>query len=205
MKHAIEVFKATVLGGVVFLIPLAVVLVVLAKIVGMMRAAARPFSAVVPVDSVGGVLLVNVLGVLVILFTCFVAGLVASRGLGKHAVSNLDATLMDVLPGYAFMKGFAESMAKSDALAESFSPVLVRFDDYTQAAFEVERSDEHGYVAIYLPGAPNPWSGSVVYVTPDRVRRLEISVAEAVKRIRTLGRGSEELQTQLDAPATAGS
>lgn len=195
MKHALEVFKTTVLGGVVFLIPLAVILVVLAKIVVMMRAAASPFGPVVPVDSVGGVLLVNVFGALVILFACFVAGLLARRGLGKRAVSSLDATLMDTLPGYAFVKGFAESMAQSDELAESFSPVLVRFDDYTQAAFEVERSDEHGYVAIYLPGAPNPWSGSVVYVTPDRVRRLEISVAETVKRIRTLGRGSEQLQT----------
>ena len=50
---------------------------------------------------------------------------------------------------------------------------------------------------VYLPGAPNPWSGSVVYVTPDRVVRLGMSMSEAVKNIRTQGRGSEQVQSKL--------
>ena len=50
---------------------------------------------------------------------------------------------------------------------------------------------------VYLPGAPNPWSGSVVYVTADRVERLDMSVSEAVKNIRTLGRGSDQVAAML--------
>ncbi len=196
MKNVFELFKTTVLGGLLFLVPLAVVMVVLGKIAVLMRAAAEPFDAVVPVDSVGGVILANSLAVLVIVVACFLAGLIAARGLGKQVVSTVDAALLNALPGYTFVKGFADSMAKSDEMAESFVPVLVKFDDYSQVAFEVERGDT-GAVAIYLPGAPNPWSGSVVYVTADRVERLEMSVSEAVKSIRTLGRGSEDIQTKL--------
>jgi len=66
---------------------------------------------------------------------------------------------------------------------------LVRFDDNTQIGFEVERLDG-GNVVIYLPGAPNPWSGSVVYFEADRVTPLGITAAEAFGSLRKLGRGS---------------
>ncbi|MDG2307483.1 MAG: hypothetical protein P8R42_23090 [Candidatus Binatia bacterium] len=103
---------------------------------------------------------------------------------------------LPALPGYTFVKGFADSMAKSDEMAESFVPVLVKFDDYAQTVFEVERT-KTGNAVVYLPGAPNPWSGSVVYVTADRVERLDMSVSEAVKNIRTLGRGSDQVAAML--------
>ena len=40
-----------------------------------------------------------------------------------------------------------------------------------------------------LPGAPNPWSGSVVQMSPDRVEPLELSMPDAARHIRQLGRG----------------
>jgi uncharacterized membrane protein len=72
------------------------------------------------------------------------------------------------------------------------TPVLVTLDDYKQIAFEVERT-AGGNVVVYLPGAPNPWSGSVVYVSEDRVEPLDMQPQDAIKNIRVLGRGSEKL------------
>jgi len=105
--------------------------------------------------------------------------------------ATVDSALLNALPGYTFVKGFTDSMAQSDEAAKSFVPVIVRFDDYAQVAFEIERTTK-GSVAIYLPGAPNPWSGSVVYVTDERVQSLDVSVPEAIKNIRTLGRDSSK-------------
>jgi len=67
--------------------------------------------------------------------------------------------------------------------------VIVKFDDNAQIAFEIERT-ERGNVVVYLPGSPNPWSGSVGYFEEDRVERLEMSVPDAINNIRHLGRGS---------------
>ena len=50
-----------------------------------------------------------------------------------------------------------------------------------------------GNVVVFLPGAPNPWSGSVVYVSEDRVESLDMAPIDAVKNIRVLGRGSAKL------------
>ena len=80
-------------------------------------------------------------------------------------------------------------MSGSDEESQSFTPVLARFDDNAMIAFEVERTPS-GDVVVYLPGAPNPWSGSVAYMSPDRVEPLELSMPQAIQNIRHLGRDS---------------
>lgn len=100
--------------------------------------------------------------------------------------------MLNSFPGYAFIKGFAENLRQAEELAGSFVPVLVRFDDYVQIAFETHR-DSEGKVAVYLPGAPNPWSGTVVYVSLERVEPLAMTLTEALRNIRTLGKGPVEV------------
>ena len=96
----------------------------------------------------------------------------------------------------------AENIQQSEAAASSFIPVLVTMDDCSQVAFETDRI-EGGAVAVYLPGAPNPWSGNVIFVRPDQVKTLPVSVPEALKILRTLGRGSEALTAAHRALAAA--
>jgi len=104
-------------------------------------------------------------------------------------IAKLESTLLAALPGYAFVKTFGDNMRRSDEMAESFLPIAVYFDDYSQLAFEIER-EPNGNVAVYLPSAPNPWSGTVVHIRPERVNRLSMTLNEALKNIRMLGKDS---------------
>lgn len=189
MNDKIDFIKATVIGGVFFLIPLAVVVVVVGKLVHVMKGVAGTLAPLLPVDTHIGALVLNLLAVLVILGFCFLAGLAAQRAHAKKIVAKLEETLLAALPGYAFVKGFGDNLRRSDEISENFIPVSVQFDDYLQLAFEIER-EPNGKVALYLPSAPNPWSGTVVYVDPERVIRLSITLNEALKNIRMLGKGS---------------
>ncbi|EKF73752.1 hypothetical protein A11A3_12338 [Alcanivorax hongdengensis A-11-3] len=80
--------------------------------------------------------------------------------------------------------------------ASSLKPVMVAFDDYAQVCFEVERLATR--VVIYMPGAPDPWSGSLVYVTPDRVSELDVTMLGAVRHLRQLGRDASWLSEHFD-------
>lgn len=71
-------------------------------------------------------------------------------------------------------------------------PVMVRFIDSFQVAFEVDRS-ENGYVTLFLPGSPDPWSGRLVMVESDRVQPLDLRFAETVSIFEKLGRESMPL------------
>ncbi len=182
--------KTTIIGGLVFMVPVVIVVAVVGKALKIMMLVAKPLDRLIPADSIGGIAIANVLALLAVALCCFIAGVIARSSVAKKAYRSIDTALLAV-PGYAFVKGFTESMNSSEEDAKSLIPVIVRFDDNAQIGFEVERTDG-GNVVVYLPGAPNPWSGSVTYFSEDRVKKLDISVAQAIGNIRQLGRGSSQ-------------
>lgn len=182
--------KTTIIGGLIFLVPVVIVVVVVGKAFKIMLVVAKPVGALIPTDYIGGVAVANILAVLAIALVCFIAGLIARSGLARKAYRSLNSVLL-AIPGYAFIKGFTDSMDNSEEAAKSLLPVIVRFDDHAQIGFEVERKDG-GNVVVYLPGAPNPWSGSVVYFSEDRVKRLDMTVTQAINNIKQLGHGSAQ-------------
>ena len=202
MRKRLGFIKTTVVGGFVFLIPAAIVVVVLGKVIGTLKILAQALSSFFGIESLVGGFVVELLAIAATALVCFVMGLLAKRASAKRLREKLDTTLLNSFPGYAFIKGFAENLRQAEELAGSFQPVLVRFDDYTQVAFETHR-DSAGKVALYLPGAPNPWSGTVVYVSHERVEPLAMTLTEALRNIRTLGKGSIEVAVEKHKVETA--
>ena len=138
-----------------------------------------------------GVVLVQVLAVLFLLVICFLAGLAASRPAAKKKVDGLQELLLSNIPAYSFVDGMMRSVTAAEEQAAIMKPVLAHFDDNAQLGFEIERS-EAGNVAVFLPGCPNPWSGTTIFMTENRVEPLDIKTHEAIKLLRVLGRGSSQ-------------
>jgi uncharacterized membrane protein len=204
MNNRLGFLKTTVVGGFVFLIPAAIVVVVLGKVIGVLKMLAKALAPVFGIESFVGGLVLDLLALAVIVLLCFVAGLLARRASAKHMREKLDRTLLNSFPGYAFVKGFADNLRHTEEMAGSFVPVAVQFDDYAQIAFETHREPNNGKVSVYLPGAPNPWSGTVVYVSSERVKPLAITLTDAIRNIRTLGKGPLDLPGQTGAAEQAG-
>jgi uncharacterized membrane protein len=179
-------FRTTVLGGLIFLVPFVVVMLVVGKALAVTRSFATPIAQAIGFERIGGVALVDVLAALLLIGICWLAGLVATSHRGRALHERLDKKLLDLFPRYGFVKSMTESLA-GDGKQATLPVVLVRFDDQSQVAFEVERTDTQ--VVVFLPGSPDPWSGAVSRVTPDRVQRLDVDFQTAVKSIRLLGRG----------------
>ena len=187
--------KTTTIGGIVFMVPIVIIIVILGKAFELMLKVARPIDKLIPIESIGGIAVANLLALLAVLVICFVAGVAARSALAKKFYQAIDNGLL-AIPGYAFVKAHTDSMKLGQAEAKSMQPVMVRFDDNSQIGFEIERLD-NGQVVIYLPGAPDPWSGRVVYFHTDRVKKLELSVSEAINNVSRLGRGSQTFQTEI--------
>ena len=187
--------KTTTIGGIVFMVPIIIIIVILGKAFELMLKVARPIDKLIPIESIGGIAFANLLALLAVLVICFVAGVAARSPLAKKFYRAIDNGLL-AIPGYAFVKAHTDSMKLGQAEAKSMQPVMVRFDDNSQIGFEIERLD-NGQVVIYLPGAPDPWSGRVVYFHTDRVKKLELSVSEAINNVSRLGRGSQTFQTEI--------
>ena len=189
MKGFFQLIKTTIIGGLIFLVPIIIMVAILGKAFELMILVAKPLSAWIPLDSIGGVALANILAVLAILLCCLIAGFVAKGNAAKSLLNSVESKLLVAIPGYSFVKGMTDSLKSSEEAAKSFVPVVAQFDDNAQIGFEIERT-ERGNVVVFLPGSPDPWSGSVVYVNADRVERLDMTVPDAINNIRHLGRGS---------------
>jgi uncharacterized membrane protein len=196
--------RTTIIGGIIFLIPVAIFVAVIGQGLKFAGAISRPVANVLPVDMIGGVAVAQVVTIVFLLLICFLAGLLARVAPAQRAVHALEANVLSRLPAYALLKTKTQSMLSPDDI-EGMCVVVVRFDDYWQIAFEIERI-EGGKVALFLPGSPDPWSGSVCIAEEDRVTPLDLPVAAVAKMARRLGRGaSEALRDRLGSTERAGS
>lgn len=180
--------KTTILGGVLFLAPLAIIAFILGKVFQFSTIVVTPLDNLIPVQSVAGVASLNILAVLFILAVCYVSGWLAQRALLGNRMQRVDGFLSDIIPGYAVFKALIGSAASNEELAERLKPVLARFDDYEQIAFEIEHGESQS--VLFLPGSPSAWSGSTVIADNSRITPLNIPAHQATKLLRTFGRGS---------------
>lgn len=182
--------KTLILGGFIFLVPFAVVLLVVGKVFGVSKQLARPIADRIPVDAVAGIALADLVSVAIIVVACFVAGAAAKSASGRRLHRKLDELLLNLIPRYTFIKSMTASLGGEGQAV--LKPVLVRFDDLAQVAFEVERGPGD-LVTVYLPGSPDPWSGSVAHVAADRISPLDQSFASVISSLRKVGRGTQTL------------
>lgn len=190
MRVGLQPIKTTVVGGLIFLIPLGIVILIFGKILLFMGKIAEPISAVVPIESFAGIAVLDLLTLMVTLLLCFLAGLVARSALGGKVTEAVEAKIYTLFPRYAFVKSMTMSITGSED-ESTLKPVLAKFDDLSQIAFEVDRHEDD-LVTVYLPGSPDPWSGSLVHLTKDRIEALDTDFAAVIKGLRTVGKGLSE-------------
>ena len=180
--------KTTILGGLLFLFPIVFVVAIIGKALEITYKVAAPLAGLLAIDSIGGLARVQLLALVILVLICFLAGLAAKTVLAGKFMRFLEKNVLEKIPAYTLLKSKAESVLRPEDI-EGMSPILGRFDDSWQLAFEIERF-AGGKVVVFLPGAPDPWSGSVSVITEDRVTRLDLTVASAADIMKRLGKGS---------------
>lgn len=183
-------FRTTVLGGILFLVPVIIFIAIAGKALQIIGKLAVPVAGLLGIDTIGGIAVAELLAIGMLVLICFLAGLVAESQSAKNVVKSLEENVLDKIPAYGLLK-FKSQSALGLENEEDISPVAVRFDDSWQLAFEVERV-EGGNVVIFLPGAPDPWSGSVCVVTGDRITPLDMTVSSAVNLMQHCGKGQTD-------------
>ena len=124
-------------------------------------------------------------------------GLLTRYYIGKRMIEWLDAAMMNVPllnKFYGAIKQVNEAFAGNK---NSFKTVVlvefpregiysVGFVTSEQRA-EVQQKTREKVVAVFIPTTPNPTSGFLVLVPEDKITKLDMSVAEGIKYIVSLG------------------
>ena len=197
-----EFIKTTLIGGAVFLIPLVLVLFVLGYAISLARDALHPLLPLlelVQIGPFGGVGLLTVLAVVVVLLVSFAAGVFARTRSGMRLTGYVENSALGRLPQYRMIRTMMGTLSPGEP-SDDTRAALLAVEAGWQLCYVVETL-ENGWLAVFVPAAPSPMTGSVMYYPPDRVRQLKISVVQAAGILRSLGAGSAALLSGADAAA----
>ena len=186
-----QFFKSTVIGGLFFIIPIALIVIVLAKCLAVARPLAVLLAEKLPFEKIGGVAISFLLEIGLLIVVCFFGGLFYRTKPAKRFVAWLESNILSNIPSYSFMKSMGESMVGIDE-NKTQEVVLVWIEDSWQLAFVTDRL-ANGLIAVYVPGAPSPWSGSLYFMTAEKIRKVDITVKEALAIIKRIGVGTGEI------------
>jgi uncharacterized membrane protein len=191
-RNTIRFLRTTAIGGLLFLLPLIVVGALVGQVVPIVLSIAESLGEILPgfVKTPGGIALLIVLAIVILLFLCFGAGLVARRSFGRNLSDAFEKKLVLLFPRYAILKDQMADSIGGGQTETQMKPVLIRFDDSMRIGFETERSEDARLVSVYLPGSPDPWAGFVAVIDTDRVEPLNADFGVAVASYEQLGRGS---------------
>ena len=132
-----------------------------------------------------------------------IVGLLARYYIGKRIIKWFDHTMMQ-LPllnkFYAAIKQINEAFAgnknsfKTVVLVEfpcagSHSVGFITSEDQG----DVQQKSGKNLIGVFIPTTPNPTSGFLILVPPEKVTKLDMSVAEGIKYIVSLGSIAPEL------------
>lgn len=192
--------KSTIVGGLLFVLPLLAILVVVRHALHTLADLLGPVAEMLPEQKVAGMVVADVLAIVTIVALCFLAGLFVGTQFGRGINDRLERIVLRKVPGYTLVKGAARGLVGLEADSD-LGVALARIEDAWVLAFIVERHDS-GLSTVFVPSAPTPAAGAVYYLPDERLKRIDVPVAEAIACVMRLGVGSRELLAKagLDAP-----
>ena len=133
----------------------------------------------------------TVLSIAIVALVCLLAGLVAHTVIAQRLVNLLESSLLSKIPGYDYLKQESASALGVAEIAE-LPVVFVPMEGGWQLGVQTEALSG-GLVTIFVPGAPNPHSGSVFFFSRDNVRPAGVKLAVALNCLRRCGAGASAI------------
>jgi uncharacterized membrane protein len=184
MRGIYRFLKSTIIGGLVVLVPVAVLGAVLAWAIPIFLKVVVPVFEWLPDRSIGSVSLAVVVALISVVVGCFVVGLVAETALVRRLGTGADQLALFV-PGYALMKHVGADVVGIER-KNPVKTVSVRFEASWQLGFLMETLSD-GRHLVFVPGVPRALVGTLHIVGADRVEVLTMSVSSALDVLSRLG------------------
>jgi uncharacterized membrane protein len=193
-----EFVKTTLIGGASFLLPVAIIVFVLSYALRLVRRIAEPISHSLHLDHLvgAGVGTVTILSVAVLVLISFAGGVIARTAAGRRITRWSESSFLGRFPHYQVIKSMAEGLAHIENTS-GLKPALVNIEGGWQIGYLIEQFDKDWSV-VFLPQAPSPMSGNVMYMPADRVRSLDITMVQAMSIVKAIGVGSGAALRRVD-------
>jgi uncharacterized membrane protein len=190
MKKIISHLKDNFIKGLIFLLPIIVVLVLVAKAIAAMKGFSTKIAALFGMKTIMGISGTTIISTISIIVICILAGYFVRLKFMENFRNWLDRKLGDLLPGYETYREMAlQKINKEEEKLPYAQAVLLKENNYYVPGFLTD-SFQDGRLSIFVPLAGNPKEGQIRIVTEGEVTILKNAEVKKVHNsVQKLGAG----------------
>jgi uncharacterized membrane protein len=186
MKSISRFIVNTLTGGILFLIPLVMLIMLFTTANNYILKISAPLARLLP-DRFLGLDGSRLLAIALLILFCFLGGLAIKTKKVTHLISKLEDSIFCYVPGYAMFKAIASDAVGAEVSHKSV-PVFVADGDNWSLGFLVEENDS--FATVFFPEAPNHESGEIRIVTIHAIRKIDVPIHKIAQSFKNYGKGT---------------
>ena len=191
LKHFL---RTSLLGGVVVILPVAILVSVTLWIFDLITGIIQPLTRLLISDSQLNEIAAEMLVIVLIMMACFFVGVLVRTRLGGFLYRFIETRILKLAPGYSMIKETVLQIfgSRQDSPFSSVAMVQVFGNDTRMTAFITDTHADGSYT-VFVPTGPNPTSGLIYHLQGRYVQPVDIPVQDAMRSIISCGAGTAKL------------
>ena len=185
-------FGATLMAGILVVLPVYLGLLLLLKATKSLADLLKPVTALLPVWLPGD----QILSLLLLLAICFLVGVAIGTSAGRDIQKRIEHSLFEKIPGYTLFRSLTQRLV-GESQDETWKPALAEIEHALVPAFIIEEHADGRYT-VFVPSVPTPLAGAVFVLTADRVHPVDIAFTQALKTVSRWGAGCKDLVAAME-------
>jgi uncharacterized membrane protein len=200
MKQIIDFFKTTAMGGLVVIIPFAVLSYVLLQMFSVIKSINAKLAGKLAYPILENPVVLIAVSMIALIVICFITGLLL-KTLGGKPIQKFNEFLESKIPMYSMVRTLTKRLA--GAKGAEFAPAEIDLygTETRMMGFVIEKLP-NDRICVFIPTAPAITVGQIFIVSRTQVTPLDASPAEAANVITQWGVGTKNLYPATTAPDT---
>ncbi len=189
-----NLFRTTALGGLVAILPLALIIIFFRWIINLIQKYLEPLVNLINTESELMIVALYIIAVIAIILLFFLLGLFIQTRIGKFFRTVLEEQYLMKIPGYKIAR---ETVMQFFGKQKSFFREVVLVDIFNSGTlmtgFITDDHEDSDFITVFVPTGPNPTSGNIYHVSKEKVNRTKTTVDTGMKSIISCGAGSSNI------------
>ncbi len=182
--------KATLLGGVMVILPVVLTFFLLRWFITLITGLINPFTRLLVEQSHIQENIADFLVIVIIILICFLVGMLIKTRLGIFIHGQVEKRILKIAPGYSLFRETAKQFLGQKRAPFSSVALVRAFENSTMmTAFITDRHPDGSYT-VFVPSGLNPTSGLIYHLQKEFVHPVEVSVEATMRSIIGCGSGS---------------
>lgn len=190
-----EFLSTTAIGGIMIILPIAILCAAVVWIYNIVIGLLSPIVAVFPFENQ---FIDQILAIITMVIFSFLVGLIVKTTIGQFAFNWLEGAVLEKLPLYTIIKDTLHQFASKESTP--FQQVVLAKPYSAEGAYvtgfvtDTTLTNLGNIYTIFVPTGPNPTSGQIFHLPEEKLILLQGVDAEvAMKSVVGCGAGSSKI------------